>query len=136
MLRILWEFIKIWYLAWRAGQSNKICGRSQIHSFKWSVQKGESFRASLNEWLGNRLCPIRKRLNWTINGLYRYNLLNHVLFRIFGVIFLYLETKFADRLFQWEDHKLDVYIFIKGLKSDWRSWVKEGRADYIMCGFG
>lgn len=29
------------------------------HKFRWSVQKGESFQLSLNEGLGNKLCPLR-----------------------------------------------------------------------------
>jgi len=57
-LKDLRELIKTRCSDIRAGQSNNIWGRSQIHSLRWSVQKGESFKPSLNEWLDNRECPM------------------------------------------------------------------------------
>jgi len=50
-LKDLRELIKSRRLVIRAGQSNNIRDRSQIHSSRCSVQKGESFKPSLNELL-------------------------------------------------------------------------------------
>lgn len=42
---VLRELIKIRHLVSRAGQINKMWGRSQILSFMWSVQSGEFIQA-------------------------------------------------------------------------------------------
>jgi len=72
------------------------------------VQKGESFKPSLNEWLDNREWPMRNLLNCIICDLCRSNFLNQILLRILGVMSLYLEAKFAGKLFQYEDHILEI----------------------------
>jgi len=120
--RVLSSLTKIMRLSCRAGQSSRIWDKSQMHSFRWRVQNGESLRPSLKEWLGRRWCPMRSLLNCTIYGLCKCRLLNQVFLRIFGVIFLYLEANSAGRLFQRENQILVEYSFIRGVKSEWGSW--------------
>lgn len=66
VLRDLKKSIRVRCLNCKTGQINNMCEKSQIHSSEWSVKSGESFSPSLKAWLGNRLCPVRKRLNWLI----------------------------------------------------------------------
>lgn len=90
-------------------------------------KKGALFKSNLYVWADRSLCPERRRLNWTMDFLDRWRLLNQVLWGIDGTKYLYLAANSAGRFDHWEAQRCFMWWHINGMKSVWGSWIREGQ---------
>lgn len=99
--------------------------RSQIISLKSNVHSGESFILSMFTWSGNNLY-MTHTLNWSLENVNKFKLLNQVFFEVFGTVFLNLEwNPLVYLTSEWTiDYKFNVVKI--GIKSEKKSWVNKG----------